>query len=154
MYPIAEHIINLLKKHQIREIIATLHYLPDVMREYFQDGSKFGVQMTYSVEEEQPLGTAGCVKNIAQLLDGTFLVISGDTITDFDLSAAIEFHQKHKSKATLILTRVNNPIGFGVVITNEEQRIKRFLEKPSTSEVFSDTVNTGTYISTPIPLLA
>ncbi|MDE5108015.1 MAG: nucleotidyltransferase family protein, partial [Trichodesmium sp. St17_bin3_1_1] len=147
--PIAEHIINLLKKHQIREIIATLHYLPDVMREYFQDGSKFGVQMTYSVEEEQPLGTAGCVKNIAQLLDGTFLVISGDTITDFDLSAAIEFHQKHKSKATLILTRVNNPIGFGVVITNEEQRIKRFLEKPSTSEVFSDTVNTGTYILEP-----
>ncbi|ABG52312.1 MAG: mannose-1-phosphate guanyltransferase [Trichodesmium sp. St16_bin4-tuft] len=147
--PIAEHIINLLKKHQIREIIATLHYLPDVMREYFQDGSKFGVQMTYSVEEEQPLGTAGCVKNIAELLDGTFLVISGDTITDFDLSAAIEFHQKHKSKATLVLTRVNNPIEFGVVITDEEQRIKRFLEKPSTSEVFSDTVNTGTYILEP-----
>ncbi|NEQ37695.1 MAG: NTP transferase domain-containing protein [Okeania sp. SIO3I5] len=147
--PIAEHIINLLKKHQIREIIATLHYLPDVMREYFQDGSKFGVQMTYAVEEEQPLGTAGCVKNIAQLLDETFLVISGDTITDFDLSAAIEFHQKNKSKATLILTRVNNPIEFGVVITNEEQRIKRFLEKPSTSEIFSDTVNTGTYILEP-----
>ena len=147
--PIAEHIINLLKKHQIREIIATLHYLPDVMREYFQDGSKFGVQMTYAVEEEQPLGTAGCVKNIAQLLDETFLVISGDTITDFDLSAAIEFHQKHKSKATLVLTRVNNPIEFGVVITDREQRIKRFLEKPSTSEIFSDTVNTGTYILEP-----
>ncbi len=147
--PIAEHIINLLKRHQIREIIATLHYLPDVMREYFQDGSKFGVQMTYAVEEEQPLGTAGCVKNIAQLLDETFLVISGDTITDFDLSAAIEFHQKNKSKATLVLTRVNNPIEFGVVITDEKQRIKRFLEKPSTSEIFSDTVNTGTYILEP-----
>ncbi len=147
--PIAEHIINLLKRHQIREIIATLHYLPDVMREYFQDGSKFGVQITYAVEEEQPLGTAGCVKNIAQLLDETFLVISGDTITDFDLSAAIEFHKKHRSKATLVLTRVNNPIEFGVVITDKEQRIKRFLEKPSTSEIFSDTVNTGTYILEP-----
>ncbi|NEQ74142.1 MAG: NTP transferase domain-containing protein [Okeania sp. SIO2C9] len=147
--PIAEHIINLLKKHQIREIIATLHYLPDVMREYFQDGSQFGVEMTYAVEEEQPLGTAGCVKNIAELLDETFLVISGDTITDFDLTTAIEFHKKNNSKATLVLTRVPNPIEFGVVITDEKQRIKRFLEKPSTSEIFSDTVNTGTYILEP-----
>ncbi|MFN7661225.1 MAG: NDP-sugar synthase, partial [Dolichospermum sp.] len=89
--PIAEHIINLLKGHQIYEIIATLHYLPDILRDYFQDGSDFGVQMTYAIEEDQPLGTAGCVKNIAELLDETFLVISGDSITDFDLSAAIEF---------------------------------------------------------------
>jgi mannose-1-phosphate guanylyltransferase/phosphomannomutase len=147
--PIAEHIINLLKRHQITEVIATLHYLPDVMRDYFQDGSDFGVQMTYAVEEDQPLGTAGCVKNIAELLDQTFLVISGDSITDFDLSAAIEFHKQKKSKATLILTRVPNPVEFGVVITDEDQRISRFLEKPSSSEIFSDTVNTGTYILEP-----
>jgi mannose-1-phosphate guanylyltransferase / phosphomannomutase len=147
--PIAEHIINLLKRHNIREVIATLHYLPDVMRDYFQDGSEFGVQMTYAVEEDQPLGTAGCVKNIAELLDDTFLVISGDSITDFDLTAAIEFHKQKKSKATLVLTRVPNPIEFGVVITDEENRINRFLEKPSTSEIFSDTVNTGTYILEP-----
>lgn len=147
--PIAEHIINLLKRHQITEVIATLHYLPDVMRDYFQDGSDFGVQMTYAVEEDQPLGTAGCVKNIAELLDQTFLVISGDSITDFDLSAAIEFHKQKKSKATLILTRVPNPVEFGVVITDENQRISRFLEKPSSSEIFSDTVNTGTYILEP-----
>ncbi|MBD2576124.1 mannose-1-phosphate guanyltransferase [Oscillatoria sp. FACHB-1406] len=147
--PIAEHIINLLKRHHITEVIATLHYLPDVMRDYFQDGSDFGVQMTYAVEEDQPLGTAGCVKNIADLLDDTFIVISGDSITDFDLSAAIEFHRQKKSKATLILTRVPNPVEFGVVITDKEQRISRFLEKPSTSEIFSDTVNTGTYILEP-----
>lgn len=147
--PIAEHIINLLKRHQITEVIATLHYLPDVMRDYFQDGSDFGIQMTYAVEEDQPLGTAGCVKNIAELLDQTFLVISGDSITDFDLSAAIEFHKQKKSKATLILTRVPNPVEFGVVITDENQRISRFLEKPSSSEIFSDTVNTGTYILEP-----
>ncbi|MGB7518839.1 MAG: nucleotidyltransferase family protein, partial [Spirulinaceae cyanobacterium] len=104
--PIAEHIINLLKRHNITEIIATLHYLPDVMRDYFQDGKDFGVQMTYAVEEDQPLGTAGCVKNIAEWLDDTFLVISGDGITDFDLQKAIEFHKQKKSKATLILTRV------------------------------------------------
>jgi mannose-1-phosphate guanylyltransferase/phosphomannomutase len=147
--PIAEHIINLLKRHHITEVIATLHYLPDVLRDYFQDGSDFGVQMTYAVEEDQPLGTAGCVKNIAELLDETFLVISGDSITDFDLSAAIAFHKQKQSKATLILTRVPNPIEFGVVITDADGKIKRFLEKPSTSEIFSDTVNTGTYILEP-----
>ncbi|MEA5467330.1 mannose-1-phosphate guanyltransferase [Spirulina sp. 06S082] len=147
--PIAEHIVNLLKRNDITEVIATLHYLPDVMRDYFQDGHDFGVQMTYAVEEDQPLGTAGCVKNIAELLDDTFLVISGDSITDFDLKAAIAFHKEKQAKATLILTRVPNPVEFGVVITDQENRIIRFLEKPSTSEIFSDTVNTGTYILEP-----
>ena len=147
--PIAEHIINLLKRHRISEIIATLHYLPDVIRDYFHDGSDFGVQMTYAVEEDQPLGTAGCVKNIAELLDRTFLVISGDCITDYDLSAAIQYHKRNKSKATIVLARVPNPIEFGVVITDEQGHIKRFLEKPSTSEIFSDTVNTGIYILEP-----
>jgi mannose-1-phosphate guanylyltransferase / phosphomannomutase len=147
--PIAEHIINLLKRHNITEIIATLHYLPDVMKEYFHDGKEFGVQITYAVEEDQPLGTAGCVKNSAELLHNTFLVISGDSITDFDLTEAIKFHKEKKSKATLILTRVPNPAEFGVVITDKNNRIIRFLEKPSTSEIFSDTVNTGTYILEP-----
>ncbi|HEY9887704.1 MAG TPA: mannose-1-phosphate guanyltransferase [Candidatus Obscuribacterales bacterium] len=147
--PIAEHIINLLKHNGINEVIATLYYLPDVMRDYFQDGSEFGVQMTYAVEEDQPLGTAGCVKNIAELLDETFLVISGDGITDFDLKEAIRFHKEKGSKATLVLAHVPNPVEFGVVITDAEGRIQRFLEKPSTSEIFSDTVNTGTYILEP-----
>ena len=142
--PIAEHIINLLKRHQITEVIATLHYLPDVMRDYFQSGNDFGVQMTYAVEEDQPLGTAGCVKNVAQLLDETFLVISGDSVTDFDLTEAIAFHKRNKSKATLILTHVPSPVEFGVVMADKDYRIRRFLEKPSTSEIFSDTVNTGT----------
>jgi mannose-1-phosphate guanylyltransferase/phosphomannomutase len=147
--PIAEHIINLLKRNGITEVIATLHYLPDIMRDYFQDGSDFGVQMTYAVEEEQPLGTSGCVKNIEELLHDTFLVISGDSLTDFDLRAAIAFHKAQKAKATIILTRVPNPIEFGVVITDSNHRITRFLEKPTTSEIFSDTANTGTYILEP-----
>lgn len=96
--PIAEHIINLLKRHNITEIIATLYYLPDVMRDYFQDGRDFGVEMTYAVEDEQPLGTSGCVKNIEELLKDTFLVISGDSITDFDLQAAIAFHRQKNLK--------------------------------------------------------
>ncbi len=147
--PIAEHTINFLRRHNITEIIATLFYLPDVMRDYFQDGKDFGVQMTYAVEEDQPLGTAGCVKNVEELLDDTFVVISGDSITDFDLSKAIAFHKEKGSKATLVLTRVPNPLEFGVVITDKDSRIVRFLEKPSTSEIFSDTVNTGTYILEP-----
>jgi mannose-1-phosphate guanylyltransferase/phosphomannomutase len=147
--PISQHIINLLKRHQIREIIATLYYLPDVMRDYFQDGSDFGVQITYAVEEDQPLGTAGCVKNVSELLDKTFLVISGDSITDFDLTAAVRFHKERGSKATLVLAQVPNPVEFGVVIIDKNQRIQRFLEKPSSSEIFSDTVNTGTYILEP-----
>ncbi|MGC1307706.1 MAG: mannose-1-phosphate guanyltransferase [Phormidesmis sp.] len=147
--PIAEHIINLLRRHGITEIIATLFYLPDIMRDYFQDGREFGVQMTYAVEEDQPLGTAGCVKSVAELLDETFLVISGDSLTDFDLQKAVAFHKAKRSKATLVLKRVANPIEFGVVITDAESQIVRFLEKPSTSEVFSDTVNTGIYILEP-----
>jgi len=147
--PIAEHIINLLRRHHITEVIATLHYLPDAMRDYFQDGSDFGVQITYAVEEDQPLGTAGCVKNVEDLLDETFLVISGDSVTDINLSAAIQFHQAKGSKATLVLAHVPNPVDFGVVITDDQGQIRRFLEKPSSSEIFSDTVNTGTYILEP-----
>uniref|UniRef100_B8HPL0 Nucleotidyl transferase n=1 Tax=Cyanothece sp. (strain PCC 7425 / ATCC 29141) TaxID=395961 RepID=B8HPL0_CYAP4 len=147
--PIAEHIIHLLRRHHITEIIVTLHYLPDILRDYFGDGSDFGVQLTYAIEEDQPLGTAGCVKNIAALLTSTFIVVSGDSITDFDLNQALYFHQLKKSKATLVLTRVPHPADFGVVITDEEQRIRRFLEKPTSSEIFSDTVNTGIYILEP-----
>jgi mannose-1-phosphate guanylyltransferase/phosphomannomutase len=147
--PITEHILNLLTRHHIHEIIATLHYLPDAIRDYFGDGSDFNVVMRYVVEEDTPLGTAGCVKNVEHLLDDTFLVISGDSITDIDLSAAIAFHRQKGSKATLILKRVSEPMAFGVVITNEQHKIQRFLEKPSTSEVFSDTVNTGIYILEP-----
>ena len=147
--PIAEHIVRLLKKHQITHIIATLFYLPDVMRDYFQDGEDLGVSMTYAVEEDQALGTAGSVKNVSELLTETFIVISGDSITDFDLQSAIRFHREKKSKATLVLTRVPNPIEFGVVITDENHKIIRFLEKPTTSEIFSDTINTGIYILEP-----
>jgi mannose-1-phosphate guanylyltransferase/phosphomannomutase len=110
--PIAEHIVNLLKRNGVNEVISTLYYLPDVMRDYFQDGRDFGIHMTYAVEEDQPLGTAGCVKNISDLLDDTFIVISGDGITDFDLQAAVKFHKEQGSKATLVLTHVPNPIEF------------------------------------------
>lgn len=147
--PMAEHIIDLLRRHGITDILVTLYYLPQVIQNYFGDGRDFGVNITYSVEEKMPLGTAGSVKAIEQYLDETFLVISGDSLTDIDLTAAIEYHKRQQSLATLLLHRVENPLEFGVVITDEQGRVRRFLEKPSSSEVFSDTINTGTYILEP-----
>lgn len=147
--PIAEHIILLLKKHGITDIIITLYYLPHVIQNYFGDGRELGVNISYAVEEKMPLGTAGCVKAIESMLDETFIVISGDALTDFDLTQAIAFHKQKQSKASIVLYRVPSPLEFGVVITDEAGRIQRFLEKPSSSEVFSDTVNTGTYVLEP-----
>ncbi|HEY9786529.1 MAG TPA: mannose-1-phosphate guanyltransferase [Candidatus Obscuribacterales bacterium] len=151
--PMAEHIVELLKSHGFTDIIFTLHYLPDAIRDHFGDGSDFGCKISYSVEEGRPLGTAGCVKAIQDQLDSTFVVISGDSLTDMDLGAAVKFHKEKKSKATLVLKRVENPLEYGVVITDGESRIKRFVEKPGASEIFSDTVNTGTYILEPEVLL-
>jgi mannose-1-phosphate guanylyltransferase/phosphomannomutase len=146
--PVMEHIIDLLRRHGITDIVATLQYLPGVIQDYFGDGSSFGVNINYAVED-RPLGTAGSVKNAQQYLDETFLVISGDAMTDFDLTKIIEFHEQKRAKATLTLYRVPNPLEYGVIITDDEQRITQFLEKPSWSEVFSDTVNTGIYVLEP-----
>jgi mannose-1-phosphate guanylyltransferase/phosphomannomutase len=147
--PIMEHILTLLKRHGIDEVVSTLYYLADEIQSYFGDGSDFGVTMHYSVENV-PLGTAGSVKKAEALLqDGTFVIVSGDALTDCDLTKALAFHRAKGSLATLILYRVPSPLEFGVVITDDDGRIVRFLEKPSWSEVFSDTVNTGMYILEP-----
>jgi mannose-1-phosphate guanylyltransferase / phosphomannomutase len=151
--PMAEHIVRLLKRHGVNDIIFTLHYLPNLIRDYFGDGSDFGVKISYSVEEGAALGTAGCVKVIQDRLDSTFAVISGDSLTDMDLTKAVEFHKAKKSQATIVLKRVENPLDYGVVICDSEARIERFVEKPGASEIFSDTVNTGTYILEPEVLL-
>jgi mannose-1-phosphate guanylyltransferase/phosphomannomutase len=146
--PCMEYIIELLKKHGITEIAITLQYLPDMIKSYFGDGSRFGVSLAY-FEETIPLGTAGSVKNCLPFLDERFIVISGDALTDFDLSAAIAFHERKEALATLVLTHVESPLEFGVVMTEESGKVVRFLEKPNWSEVFSDTVNTGIYILEP-----
>lgn len=151
--PIAHHIVDLLKRHDFKDIVFTLHYLPDAIRDYFGDGSDFGVKINYSTEESGPLGTAGCVKAIKPQLDSTFVVISGDSLTDIDLTAAVKFHKEKKSKATIVLKEVANPVEYGVVITDADGKVQRFLEKPSASEIFSDTVNTGIYILEPEVLL-
>lgn len=147
--PIMDHIVRLLARHGLTEIVATLYYRAEEIQAYFGDGSEFGVSMIHSVENE-PLGTAGSVK-LAEphLKDGTFIIISGDALTDLDIGRALEFHRAKGSVATLVLSRVPNPLEFGIVITQEDGRIERFLEKPGWSEVFSDTVNTGIYILEP-----
>jgi mannose-1-phosphate guanylyltransferase/phosphomannomutase len=146
--PMMEHIIALLHQHHFTEVMATLFYLPESIQNHFGDGQHFGINIRYAIEET-PLGTAGSVRNGADFLDETFLVISGDTLTDIDLGAAVAFHREKGATATLILTKVNNPLEYGVVITDGEGRIQRFLEKPGWGEVFSDTVNTGIYILEP-----
>jgi len=146
--PVMEHIINLLKQYGITEIGITLMYLPQKIRDYFGNGSNWGVNLHYFTEDT-PLGTAGSVKNASDFLDETFVVISGDSLTNINLKNAIDFHYSKKSKATLILTKVDVPLEYGVVLAGDEGQIEGFLEKPSWGEVFSDTVNTGTYILEP-----
>ncbi len=149
--PCMEYIIDLLKKHGITEIAVTLQYLPQAVINHFGDGSDFGVKLHY-FEEITPLGTAGSVKNAQSFLDETFLVISGDGLTDIDLDYVIDFHTQKQAQATLVLTRVEDPLEYGVVMTDTEGKISRFLEKPSWGEVFSDTVNTGIYVLDPTVL--
>ncbi|MBD0379868.1 sugar phosphate nucleotidyltransferase [Paenibacillus sedimenti] len=146
--PCMAYTIDLLKTHGIYDIAVTMQYKPEVIRDYFGDGRGFGVNLQY-FQETTPLGTAGSVKNAGPFLDDTFIVISGDALTDFDLEQALTFHKQKQAKATLLLTHVSHPLEYGVIMTNDEGRIARFLEKPSWGEVFSDTVNTGIYILEP-----
>ena len=147
--PCMEYIVELLKQHGFDEIVVTLMFLPKVIRDYFGDGSALGVSMQYSVEQS-PAGTAGSVKLAEDFLrDDAFIVISGDALTDFDLSEIVAFHKRRGAMVTIALKRVENPLEFGVVVVDEEGRIDRFLEKPTWGQVFSDTVNTGIYVLEP-----
>ena len=144
--PMMMHIVDLLKQHGFTDIISLLYYHPEAIRSYFGDGSDAGVSMQY-MHAEADFGTAGSVRNAYEKIgDERVLIISGDVLTDFDLSDAIRFHEEKGADATLVLTRVPNPLQFGVVIVDQDGNITRFLEKPSWGEVFSDTINTGIYI--------
>lgn len=146
--PCMEYIIELLKSHGITQIAVTMQFLPEAIRDYFGDGSEFGVELHY-FEEVSPLGTVGSVKNAQSFLDERFIVISGDALTDIDLTRAIRFHERREALATIVLARVEHPLEYGVVMTDDAGKITRFLEKPDWSEVFSDTVNTGIYVLEP-----
>ncbi len=146
--PIMLHILELLQKHGINDLVLLLYHQPEIIKNFFGDGSEFGVRITY-VTPLEDLGTAGAVKAAAKYLDERFLIISGDLLTDFDLSRVLDFHQKKKALATITLTSVKDPLQFGVVITDKQGRITKFLEKPGWGEVFSDTINTGIYVLEP-----
>jgi mannose-1-phosphate guanylyltransferase/phosphomannomutase len=146
--PMMEHIVGLLREHGFEDIVVTLAFLPHAIRTYFGDGSEFGVRMRYATEET-PLGTAGSVGNARDELDERFLVISGDVLTDMDLSALVALHDERKAVATIGLKRVPDPLEFGIVITRDDGSVERFLEKPTWGQVFSDTINTGIYVLEP-----
>lgn len=146
--PIMLHIVELLKKHDITDLVMLLYHQPEVIKKFFRDGSDFGVKITYVIPL-QDMGTAGAVKAAEKYLDERFLVISGDLLTDFNLKKVVNFHNDNKAMATITLTSVKDPLQFGVVITDKERRITQFLEKPGWGEVISDTINTGIYVLEP-----
>ncbi|MGH9158037.1 MAG: sugar phosphate nucleotidyltransferase [Acidimicrobiales bacterium] len=146
--PMMEHIVRLLKKHGFDDIVVTVAFMANTVRTYFGDGAEFGVRMVYAAEES-PLGTAGSVGNARAELDEPFLVISGDVVTDIDLSAIVATHRSSGALATLALKAMENPLEFGIVITRPDGSIERFLEKPTWGQVFSDTINAGIYVLEP-----
>ena len=146
--PFLEHVIGNLSRHNVREIIITLGHLAQPIKEIFGTGSRFGVRLNY-VLEKTALGTAGAVKNADRYLDETFLVLNGDIFTDLDLTAMAEFHCQRKAKATIALTPVDDPTSYGLIETDAQGRVTRFLEKPSWDQVTTNMINAGTYILEP-----
>ncbi|HUC04498.1 MAG TPA: sugar phosphate nucleotidyltransferase [Acidimicrobiales bacterium] len=146
--PMMEHIVRLLRRHGVTDIVVTVAFLANAIRNYFGDGSELGVRMVYATEET-PLGTAGSVRNARDELTERFIVISGDVLTDIDLTQVVQYHEKSDALATIALVPVDNPLEFGIVITREDGTIERFLEKPGWGQVFSDTINTGIYVLEP-----
>jgi mannose-1-phosphate guanylyltransferase/phosphomannomutase len=147
--PIMEHVLRLLRRHGFHETVVTVQFLAALVRTYFGDGDELGMDLHYATEET-PLGTAGSVKNAEDMLrDEPFLVISGDALTDIDLTAMVAYHKAQSALVTVGLTAVLDPLEFGIVITREDGRIDRFLEKPTWGQVFTDTVNTGIYVMEP-----
>ncbi|MEA2029095.1 MAG: sugar phosphate nucleotidyltransferase [Campylobacterota bacterium] len=147
--PMMEHIIIKLRDQLgIKDIAVLLYFKPEIIKDHFGDGSGFGVNISY-FQPDDDYGTAGAVAFAREFLDETFIIVSGDLVTNFDFQEIKKFHKSKKSKLTITLTSVENPLQFGVVISNKENQIEKFLEKPSWGEVFSDTINTGIYMIEP-----
>ncbi|MDP9189484.1 MAG: NDP-sugar synthase [Actinomycetota bacterium] len=145
--PVMEHIVGLLRDAGFTRVVTNVSYLPESIRGHFGDGSRFGIELAYS-EEEEPLGTAGGVGKVREFLsqDDDFLVISGDALTDVDLGAMRDAHQSKHGIATLATKRVEDASQFGVAITDADGRIQGFQEKPAPSEALSDLANCGIYM--------
>ena len=147
--PLLERHIELLRAQGITDLIINLHYLPEVITNYFGEGEKFGVQITYSFEPEL-LGTAGAVKKVEPLLrDGSFLVLYGDNLIQLQFAPFIEFHKQHRAEATLALFESLEPWTGGVVETDATGKVLRFREKPDRKEISTNLINSGIYLLEP-----
>ncbi len=147
--PVMEHIIELLRQHSFTDIMVNVHYLGDQIVDYFGDGKRLGVNIHWS-KEDQLWGDAGSVKRVEDFLkDETFIVVGGDDLADIDLTKLIKTHRDKKALSTIALSLVDDPSEYGIVLTNEEGRITRFLEKPKGEVIFSNQANTGVYVFEP-----
>jgi mannose-1-phosphate guanylyltransferase len=146
--PFLEYVIRRLSRHNVREVVLALSHLSQPIEDYFGTGSRFGIRLNY-VLEETPLGTAGAVKNAEEFLGDTFLVLNGDIFTDLDITAMVDFHVNRRAKATIALTPVADPTSYGLIETDTQGRVTRFLEKPSWEQVTTNMINAGTYVLEP-----
>lgn len=146
--PFLEHMLLRLRKHGIDEVILAVQYLANQFRETLGDGSRLGLKV-HIIEEPEPRGTAGAVKHVESMLEGTTFVFNGDVLTDLDLQAMLAFHRETGSKATISLTPVEDPTQFGLVEMDADHRVRRFLEKPRMEDVTTSLINAGSYILEP-----
>jgi len=146
--PIMEYSVKLLHQHGVDQIVANTHYHPHFIQDYFQNGERFGVHMHYTYEPEL-LGTAGGVRNNRDFLKERFFVLSGDALTDIDLTEMLDFHKKNRALATIALKRVDDVSDYGVVVTDRTSHILSFQEKPQKNQALSHVVNTGIYLFEP-----
>jgi len=140
--------LELLKRADVRDVILSLSYQPQKIEDKLGDGTDFNVRVSYAVEAS-PLGTAGAYRNAASLISETTVVFNGDVLTDIDMNEVIRFHRERQAAATIVLAPVTNPTAYGLVETEKDGRVRRFLEKPKPEEVTCDTINAGIYILEP-----
>lgn len=146
--PFLEYQFQLLKRHGIKDIILCVSYLPHAFEEYCGNGKKWGVHITY-VHEKEPLGTGGAIRNALPHIDGQLIILNGDILTDIDITSMIKYHRQKNAVVTIGLTRVKDPTIYGLVETDKDGLICRFLEKPTWDEVTCNTINAGVYIFEP-----
>jgi mannose-1-phosphate guanylyltransferase len=146
--PFIEHVLAHLKRFGIDEVILSTGYLPSAFDGYLDDLSDKGISVEL-ISEEEPLGTCGAVKNVADRLDDTFMVFNGDILTDINLSNLLDYHRQKGALATIALTSVDDPTSYGLVPLKQDGRVEAFLEKPSWDDVTTDLINAGTYVMEP-----
>jgi mannose-1-phosphate guanylyltransferase len=146
--PFLEHVVGYLKGQDITDIVLATGKSPDQVRDYFGDGRKLGVRITYSIEDS-PMGTAGAVKSAQTFLDDSFIVFNGDVLSDIDLGTMTQLHRENRAMASLALTPVDDPTMYGVVETDARRRVTRFIEKPTQDKVTTNMINAGIYILEP-----